>query len=215
MLSPQELWAKLGGPGEAPARVGRHAGALLVLGGAACVWADYARVRPWSGDILAVNDIGSHLHDRIAYWATLHPEYLPGWLDYRRRHCFGEGHLPLTFSHRAHPSVAHAWDLPVAAGGTSGLYGALVGLLLGYERVVLAGVPMDGTPHYFDPPADVIAGYGTDTLDRAVAMQWEQARDLFFAGRVTSLSGRTADWLGPPVICDRQNQMNAPKREVS
>ena len=78
-------------------------------------------------------------------------------------------------------------------GGTSGLFACFVGLLLGYTRIVLAGIPCDNTPHYFDP-----LPYGGKLDRESPAALWLWARDHVFHGRVTSLSGRTRDWLGAP-----------------
>jgi hypothetical protein len=193
MRTPLDLWRKLNGPEDPPARLGRHSGALLILGGGAGVWDDYASVRPWGGEIMAVNDIGAFCHDRVTHWVTLHPEFMAGWLEYRRRHCYGEGSKPFVHTFRAHATADAVWPLEAAAGGTSGLFAAFVGLLLGYERIVLAGIPMDGGPHFFDPPWQV-----TETAARHIVLQWDQARDDFFEGRVKSLSGRTREWLGAP-----------------
>jgi hypothetical protein len=66
--------------------------------------------------------------------------------------------------------------------------------MLGYEEIVLAGIPMDNAGHYFDPP-----WVATDLADSAVATVWREARDRVFDGRVKSLSGNTRDWLGAPV----------------
>ncbi len=78
-------------------------------------------------------------------------------------------------------------------GATSGCFGALVGLMLGYTEIVLAGIPMDNGGHFFDPP-----WYTTDMEDKTVHRQWGWARDNVFKGRVTSLSGYTRKWLGAP-----------------
>lgn len=192
MLGPADIWQKLGGRGEAPARSGRHSGPLLIMGGGRSLWANVAAVEPWPGERMAINDVGQHYQGVLRHWVTLHPEYLPGWRFYRQRHCYGEGTIPLCHSHRAREGVDVEWHLD-NVGGTSGLFACFVGLMLGYERIVLAGVPMTNDGHYFDPPH-----YGTDFEDRAITIVWEEARDLIFGGRVKSLSGRTRDWLGAP-----------------
>lgn len=193
MLSPAQIWRRLGGVGEAPSRLGMHNGSLLVLGGGRNVYADWAKVRPWGGEIMCVNDIGAHVQEIVAHWVTLHPDYLPGWRAYRKGHCYGEGRAVVCHSHVAAAGVDCVWSVD-NLGGTSGLFGAFVGLMLGYQQVVLAGVPMDRGGHYFDPP-----WYETDFGDDpAVRSAWAWARDNIFAGRVRSLSGCTRDWLGAP-----------------
>ena len=192
-MEPKKLWEVLGGRGEPPSRLGRFSGPLLIMGGGRTVWDDYAKVRPWKGEIMAVNDVGAVLHDRVRHWVTLHPEYLPGWRTYRERHLYGQGIPAMTHSHKAKPGVDTVWSVG-NVGGTSGLFACFVGLMLGYNEIVLAGVPMTNDGHFFDPP-----WVGTDFVDRAVQSVWKQARENIFEGRVTSLSGLTSEWLGSPL----------------
>lgn len=155
------------------------------------VWDDYARVRPWKGEIMCVNDVGQHLHDRVRHWVTLHPEYMPGWMAFRRGHLYGSGDQPMTHSQKTKTGgIDCLWPMG-QLGGTSGLYACFVGLMLGYTEIVLAGVPMSGSGHYFDPH-----WYGSDFQDRSNELVWKWARDNVFEGRVTSLSGLTKKWLG-------------------
>lgn len=196
-MGPLEIWRVLGGAGDPPSLLGTRSGPLLVIGGGRTVWADLAAaagpdLKRWKGEILAVNDVGAHYHHKIAHWATLHPGYMPGWMDYRLGHCYGNREPVVTHAQRPHPGIDCAWRL-ANVGGTSGLFACYVGLMLGYGEIALAGVPIDNAGHYFDPP-----GAATDFADRATGIAWEAARDGIFAGRVTSLSGNTRAWLGPP-----------------
>lgn len=192
-MTPAEIWEALGGRGEPPSALGRSRGPLLILGGGATVWEDFARVRPWPGEIMAINDVGQFLHDPLRHWVTLHPEFMPGWRYYREKHLFGAGYDLTVHSHKLKTGVDKVWAIQ-NVGGSSGLLGTAIGLMLGYERVVLAGMPMDNTRHFFDPP-----WYRHDSLgDRANEIVWKEARERYFAGRVKSLSGRTRDWLGEP-----------------
>lgn len=184
------------GAGPLPSLAGQFAGPVLIMGGAACVRDDLARIDGgWRGARLAVNDIGAHYRGALDHWVTLHPAYLAGWQAYRMGHNFGDrGHV-FTHSDRADAAVQCAW--PVGnRGGSSGLFACFVALLLGYERIVLAGVPCDDQPHYFDPLPAYRGALGNPAVSRA----WRWARDHVFAGRVTSLSGRTRHWLGAPPL---------------
>ena len=184
-----ELWQYLGGRGEPPSRCGKFSGPLLILGGGRTVWEDYAKVRPWKGETMAVNDVGAILHERIRHWVTLHPEYMPGWLHYREKHNYGDRVPAMVHSHKSKPGVDVCWDIQ-AVGGTSGLFACSVGLLLGYDEIVLAGVPMTGDGHYFDPP-----WYSTEFEDGANKMEWKRHITNMFKGRVSSLSGKTKEWI--------------------
>lgn len=201
------LWHALGGRGEIPSRAGRFSGPLLIMGGGRVaigngkyetVWDDFAKVRPWKGEIMCVNDVGMHLHDRVRHWVTLHPEYMPGWMQFRRGHLYGSGDTPMTHSQKDKPGVDVVWPIS-NVGGTSGLFACFIALLLGYNEIVLAGIPMTGSGHYFDPP-----WYGSQFQDRANEIVWKEARDRIFEGRVTSLSGLTKQWLGAPKLEARE-----------
>jgi len=165
---------------------------LLILGGGSTVWEDYAKVRPWPGEIMAINDVGQYLHDPLRHWVSFHPEYFPGWRAFRAGHLYGAGYDLTCHAQKHREGVDVVWGVQ-NAGGSSGLFGVLIGLMLGYERIVLAGIPMDNTRHFFDPP-----WYGHDLGDRANEIVWREMRDRHFDGRVKSLSGRTMKWLGAP-----------------
>lgn len=162
------------------------------------VWDDYARVRPWKGEIMCVNDIGMHLHDRVRHWVTLHAEYMPGWMAFRKGHLYGSGDSPMTHSHKEKPGVEVVWPM-VQLGGTSGLYACFIGLLLGYTEITLCGIPMTGSGHYFDAP-----WYGSQFADKPSQMVWQWSALNVFEGRVKSLSGWTQELLGAPVTRERE-----------
>lgn len=189
-MTPEAIWTVLGGSGSPPSRLGRFSGPLLVLGGGRCAWEDFAKVDPWKGETMAVNDIGAHFHGRIRHWVTLHPEYMPGWRTYREKHLYGQGVPAMTHSNKMKDGVDVQWSVE-NVGGTSGLFACFIGLMLGYNEILLAGIPMDNTGHYFDAPQ-----VRTDNEDKAVSQCWRWARDNIFAGRVQSLSGNTKAWLG-------------------
>jgi len=196
VLTPREIWDWLGGGDDPPPTLGRYGGPLLILGGGRCVWQDLARAAPWSGDVMAINEIGQHYAGRLRHWVTLHPEYMPGWLAWRLGHCMGEGARPETHSSRGEAGIDRVWPALASRSGTGGLAAPIVGLMLGYAPVVLGGVPMDDSGHYFDPPGHKTPEFG----DGAVRAEWRQAIDVVFAGRVTSLSGNTRAWLGAPAF---------------
>jgi hypothetical protein len=190
--TPAQIWQALGGSGSPPAALGRSRGPLLILGGGATVWEDFGRVRPWGGEIMAVNDVGAYVHEPIRHWVTLHPEFMPGWRYFRRKHLYGAGYSLTCHAPKPGVEIDQVWHIE-NRGGSSGLFGCFVGLMLGYDPIVLAGVPMDNSRHFFDPP-----WYGHELGDRANEIVWREARDLIFEGRVRSLSGRTMHWLGAP-----------------
>lgn len=191
-MTPEAVYRFIGGRGNPPAVLGRKSGPLLIIGGGRCVWDDIASpaAKSWGGDVMAINDIGQYYHGVVHHWVTLHPEYMAGWRFFRERHCYGEGKRAATHSNNAKPEIDHAWDC-MNLGGCSGLWACHVALMLGYDRILLAGVPMDNTGHFFDAPH-----YQSAHVDEAQDQVWGQSINQVFAGRVSSCSGRTREWLG-------------------
>lgn len=184
----------IGGKGNLPSVAKQFDGPLLVMGGAACVRDDLLQIDgEWTGARMAVNDIGAHYHGTLDHWVTLHPEYMAGWHKFRMGHNYGDRGYVFTHSDRHADAIGYVWDID-NVGGSSGLFACFVGLLLGYSEIVLAGVPCDNQPHYFDP----LPSYGGSLGDPATEIVWQRARDEIFHGRVKSLSGRTRAWLGAP-----------------
>ena len=63
---------------------------------------------------------------------------------------------------------------------------------------MLAGVPLDDGPHNGEPPWRKCT-FQQDSPPTQVNSHWKRAMELAFQGRVKSLSGRTRQWLGPPI----------------
>ncbi len=77
--------------------------------------------------------------------------------------------------------------------GTSGLGAILTALALGYEEIVLCGMPLDESGHNGEPPWRK-CGFLNEVPD--ADPHWRLAIDLAFGGKVKSMSGRTKEWLG-------------------
>ena len=164
----------------------------LVLGGAACVWADaLAALRLFKPDIvIATNDMIPRWPAHVDCAVTLHPDNLPGWLDGRAaRGLPAPGEV---WSYRAAPRVQRTtkdWR------GSSGLLGIKVALIeCRTTGAVVAGVPLDKTEHFVrgKPWGDAYAffpgwaDHKRDIKDRARSMSgWTRAQ----------LGEPDADWL--------------------
>lgn len=166
---------------------------LLIAGSGRDLWADLARA-PESTHAMCVNFAGSFFPRPFEHWSTMHAENMPHWLAIRQAdlpqgHIWTHGLIPW---HGELDHVESKWDLE-AGPGCSGLFGCYVGLAMGYDAIVLAGVPEDGIGHFYDPPG----ARGTYS-NTGAEEQWTYARDRVFAGRVKSLSGLTRALLGEP-----------------
>lgn len=213
VINGTELWESNGifGRGEkAPVIAGQYSGTAVVLGSARCIWDDMDKIDFDSPkvQVIAINDMIMHYKGILSHAVSLHPEEPPLWRQLRWTNaCASGGHI-YTHSHRLPENndnlppyefkTRHAldflWEIEGGRGGSSGLFACMVGLALGYERIILAGIPIDGTGHFFDPPDKKVNQF----LGQNITWEWENARDKYFQGRVKSMSGRTMEWLGYP-----------------
>lgn len=106
--------------------------------------------------------------------------------------------------HLSHPAVRHTigdcegydciWDDGQPDGepwyGSSSLFAALIGLILGYKAIILAGCPMDMAGHWYFPPEHSGPQWREQDFEA-----WRQFARLPKPGEVSSLSGFTREVL--------------------
>lgn len=191
---------------ELPSMAGTRSGKLLVVGSGRCVWDDLKGFPIRRYDVMALNDMIMHFPGPLDHVYSDDRKRLPKWIAARRpRYVMLEdtfiGH---TVRRCADPSIV-CW--PFVQHGTSAQNAAFVGLLLGYEQIVLAGCPLDDSGHYFDPPFPLdtpwteVGSNFTETIpdnNRGHPILWFKSYHYAFDGRVKSLSGRTRELLGAP-----------------
>ena len=186
-----------------PACAGTCKGLAVVIGTGRCMHDDVKAFDPEreGAQVVAINDAILHYHRRIHHAASLHPEHPPLWRALRGTHGCEAGDILTHASHEPrHAICEHLWPdfiwphMELSTGGTSSLFAVFVALALGYEKVVLLGVPMDGTGHFYDAPWDNDGVF----LAENIRMEWAWANERKFRGRVKSMSGRTREWLGAP-----------------
>ena len=171
----------------------------LVLGGARSLHKDAeAALRLFRPDVLiATNHAGREWPEPFDHWVSYHVEKFPRWTAEREK--------------RGHPGGYRLWCPKTAAkvlegvgrlenwGGSSGLLaaGPLALIVLGCERVVLAGVPLDARGAHFDDPRPWTVA---KNYQSAWTRHYPTLRD-----RVRSMSGWTMELLGAPTedwLCD-------------
>lgn len=181
--------------GEFP--TGGYSGTLLVVGNAKCIESDLRLVAKAQMDILCVNDIGMHFPQPIHHWYSNHGDQLDIWLQARkfRRHGFEE--KVQTHSCFGIPNNAHSHLWPWPGHGSSGLNAIYTGLGLGYDNLIVVGMPLDDTGHYFDFDLDHPWGkerpsnFTKEVPDRdGEPRYWSNAKRDHFDGRVRIVSGR-------------------------
>ena len=194
-------WAYRGFVGRAtpPACVATHERdeLLVIVGCARHVWDDLNHIPP-SAHRMAVNHIGLYL-DHVDHWASLHADMAVLFNQAR----FLEGcewakhtsiHARANYTNLHEAPHAFIWEFSDEHSRTSGLFATLVGLCLGYQHVLLAGIPMDNSGN-FHGPWDGSGWKHSNEHERAQWVRW-RLNNPEFARCVRSLSGWTRDLLG-------------------
>jgi hypothetical protein len=167
----------------------------LVIGSAPCLYSDLATLGSGTRDaiIFAVNDLVGLFPDIIHHGVSHHPEKLVLWAALRAHptgHPKGEARIT-THASKVHTGIDRAWP-QYHSGGSSSLLAVRIALALGHQRVIVAGVPLDGSGYLWGERA---AGHYDYTKYRK---DWMRAADDL-RGRVTAPSGYLCELLGAPV----------------
>lgn len=187
-------------PSELPDAPRYDGKSLIICGGAACVWDDLEPLIPYIGSgthVMAVNDVGMHIPVDIRHWFSNSAKDVGKWAECRRRG-YNQGATRHALR-RGNDEKGANYLWPWPGHGTSSLNAVYTGLAMGYESVVLCGIPLDNQPNYFSPKWEK-RNFTHEVPDRddGTMKYWTNARDKFFEGRVKSRSGRTKELLGAP-----------------
>ncbi|MEJ8571215.1 hypothetical protein [Microbaculum marinum] len=170
---------------------------ILILGGAACVHADAAAARALCefDAVMACNTIIADWPEPIDYAVTLHPDKIEAWYAQRlERQPDTPPELWVHFR-RVHKPIRYAHKTTAEIGGTVGLYAVKVARELGFERIVLAGVPIDPEMQHYTG-VEPWAGRGADRAELYRIVWRSKLPEL--RPFVRSMSGWTAERLGMP-----------------
>jgi hypothetical protein len=193
-----------------PKIAGTYAGRkLAVCGDGIGIWEDLealgfrcdvgrGRVEREGWDILTVNKLVEVMPAKIEHAYSNEPMLLNKFIAARRCE-YGHEFGGPKHTHSHSQGAQHRW--PFGGHGTSGLGGALVGVGLGYDAVVICGMPLDDGPHNGEPPWRRTAFKSSEAAGGVRTgrdAHWWRAKELAFQGKVTSMSGRTREWLGAP-----------------
>lgn len=171
-----------------PEIAGRYSGAALVVGSGRSVWDDLSQADK-SLDAICVNDVGMHYPGPVSHWYSNDIAMLPKWIAARRPRYTLDYGKDIQI-HSCCEGVKWKWPWP--GHGSSSLNAVFTALGLGYEKIILCGVPLDDSGHYFDPPW-VKTNFARD----ATVRHWKLLAPKF-QGRVKSMSGNSREILGGP-----------------
>ncbi len=183
-----------------PSIAGSYHGNVIVCGDAGCIWDDLERFGCRCGNAVQKHDWSFLTVNRLV-------EVFPGKVEHAysnvakvinrhvadRRDEYAAEFGPPRYTHSR--TMGTDWVWPWHGGGTSGFGAVLTALALGYDRIVLAGIPLTNMHHNGEPPWRRTR-FTTEVEDND--MHWLGGIATAFEGRVRSLSGRTKEWLGGP-----------------
>jgi hypothetical protein len=191
----------------------------LVIGCSAYVWEEVdAAKRLFAPDAFyCVKLAGVHFaYPHRFTWVTLHPEFMDDYEAQRKAlglHSDYEIVAPLPNEvgmHGKKGNIARrvSYRYPgMSSSASSGGYAAKVALDDGFDRVVLAGVPMDPAASHFTR--------GKPWLQRDSFTIGFQKSVPHFAGRVRSMSGWTKELLGEPDPAWLNGETPQPHRQAA
>lgn len=176
---------------------------LVICGDAAGVWDDLERfgcrsdggrgmVFKIGWDFLVINKVGETFPGPIEHWFSNSPALLKIFSQARRQE-YAQEFTPPVHTHSCNEGAM--WHWPFGAHGTSALGAALAGVGMGYESIVLCGVPLDNGPHNGEPPWRRTKFEASEVPEGD--KHWKRFCEVF-KGKVFSMSGRTREWLGEP-----------------
>ena len=123
-------------------------GLLILCGSARSLWRDLSYLEGVNATYATANVGGVFLPHPITHWFSLHPNYFPYWREWRRLLGYNSdyttyGHEDVAGVDVVMPSYSYR--------GSSGYYAVSCLRRMGYERILLAGMPITTEPHFFDP----------------------------------------------------------------
>lgn len=193
------MWGCRGirGGGQPPKHLGKYSGRLIVLGGARCVWDDLLEVKKQGvkADLMAVNDVGMYCQLPLQHWVSMHAGNLVLWRKLLHEHAVDFHGLLHTNNAKSQTGQGlNEWQI-YDPGAYSGLFAAQVALCLGYEQIILCGVPQDDSGRFFDPPWVKGLTHGSDNTSKKAFRQAVQSNPEL-KRCVRSMSGWTRELFG-------------------
>lgn len=173
----------------------KYTGDLLIVGSSRGVWEElekyqndgvYYRVP----DVMCLNDMIMHFPGRVVHAYSNDYKWLPRWVSARRPRFVKDLEESIQLHSCNGPSP---WPWP--GHGSSGLNAIYTGLALGYDQITVAGVPLDDSGHYFDPPWKK-TNFTKEVPDKYGEVKyWQFSINEIFKGKVKSLSNiRSLQW---------------------
>jgi hypothetical protein len=173
----------------------------LITGDAKCLASDIAAFEAWGipHDVYAVNRSILMFGRPVRHWAAIDNEEAGWFCEYWSKQTHPEQTAKHTIGTCAGFDVY--WRRDTGNGkpttvdywiGSSGYFGILTALHMGYKKIIIAGMPLDRTPHFYDPDG----AEGPFWMGGTYTQWMDFKTQIPEADRVRSLSGYSAFILG-------------------
>lgn len=192
----------MGGAFAVPPYSRSHHGPVIVCGNAWCLFDDYkaATLLYPNVPVIAVN--GAARNVRANFLFTQHPRKFSTWVGYQTSrfwdkfttHAAGKAHTRTNLGVKIEewPLVDYWWD-GIASGGTSAWGARRLAIALGFEEVILCGVPL--VPGKYAEGGISKSNNSQETMEH---YRGQIERDTEMHDGVFSMSGWTREFFGPP-----------------
>jgi hypothetical protein len=172
-----------------PAIAGTYKGSLIITAGGKSMWEDFARakeLRP-QAHIMAIN-VSAIVIMHVNHIYSMHFKQISIIRKWREVEFAGAKFI--THANKEWEGVDYTWYLTGQV-STSGFAAVTLGHLLGYDEIILAGVPMDGSGYFYKPEINPTF----DDVHREKEISWMKEK---LGHKVRSMSGKTKEAFGLP-----------------
>jgi hypothetical protein len=146
-------------------------------------------------DFLTVNKAVETFPGNIEHAYSNEPALLMRFIAARRSEYSASSPARCTSTPATAEGAMHRW--PWGGWGTSGLGACFAGVGMGYDQVVLCGVPLNDGPHNGEPPWRK-GGFTREAASTADGAMNPTGSAPGAPRKIFSMSGRTREWLGAP-----------------
>jgi len=182
----------------------RHSDTILITGDGGCLGDDCHRFEDWGidHDLFAVNRSLVFHNRQVHHWAAIDLEetiwFSQNLTDAQnpdkklKRHTIGDIPGAVDFCWE----MDYDWqddDQKLVFIGNSGYFSVLISIIMGYERIILAGMPLNTLPHWYENPSENV---GPNWAGHVYTQWMDFKMQVPGADKVRSMSGYSAFILG-------------------
>jgi len=182
----------------------RNSDTVLITGDGGCLAKDVRKFETWDveHDVFAVNRSLTFHRRQVQHWAAVDLEETI-WFSQNVTEDQCPNHKVITHTIGDLPgAVDYRWEMiyewendlqQLVISGNSGYFAVLAAIRMGYKKIILAGMPLDSTPHWYEDPSK---NYGPNWAGHVYTQWMDFKLKVPGAERVRSMSGYSAFILG-------------------